>query len=107
MDFASFDTLEEFEFFKDFYRENLELVGEHIFIGAIATEPSSKYDWYWVSSNKRITYDLPWSEDEPNYANDNEWCLLLTQNYDFKFNDVAPDGYKLKFLCQRFESMSQ
>ena len=75
----------------------------HVHFGAITRHEKSLNTWFWMNSGNRIPFSLAFLQNEPNNANNNEYCLILTVNdLECKFNDVPCDRYYLNLVCQKF-----
>lgn len=83
------------------------------YIGGMALKPKSKNDWYWISSGKKIDYDLAWAKDQPAGWSQpgwgNERCLSINTDIkgdkeSLRFNDVFCDNYQSqKFVCESYK----
>jgi Lectin C-type domain len=47
------------------------------YIGGYSNTPKTSTEWYWTDDDTRANYVLPWKVGEPNFANNNEYCLVL------------------------------
>lgn len=75
--------------------------GRLVHVGGVAATSKSKTDWYWVSTNKKVSYELPWQRGQPDFSRTNEWCLSLSTMDGFKFNDVSCYGmWEERFICE-------
>ncbi|KAK3084198.1 hypothetical protein FSP39_009894, partial [Pinctada imbricata] len=69
----------------------------HSWIGA--TDEQSEGQWVWIKSQRIMTF-TNWKFGEPNNLNNNENCLFLDGNSDYRWND-APCDVRLNFICEQ------
>ncbi|XP_037025085.1 C-type lectin domain family 4 member A-like [Bradysia coprophila] len=101
-DIVSLETLEEYEAVAEMCEKERDLFGSFVHVGGVAISKRSKTDWYWVSSRQTVSYNMTWQDGQPD--NDNEWCLSLQKDGQFKFNDISCYGsWEEKFICQKIE----
>lgn len=83
-----------------------QLFGEYTHIGGVTNSGRSQTEWYWVGTNKKVSYNMIWKPGQPDFAGNNEWCLTLAKNSQFQFNDInCYGGWQEKFICQKIESI--
>lgn len=101
LDILTIKTLDEFRSVADICEDNKQLFGWYVHIGGVAKDGRSPTNWYWVDDNKRISYNAPWKSGQPDHYGNNEYCLSLTRDDGFKFNDIPCHGsWEEKFICQ-------
>lgn len=84
-----------------------ELFGGYIHIGGVAAASRSKNNWYWTDNNERVSYELPWQNGQPDFYNNDEWCLSLATGDGFKFNDIDCYGRsKERFICESVRDLN-
>lgn len=72
-----------------------------VHIGGMAQIAKSTTEWYWVTTNQKVSYSMPWVAGQPDHYANNEWCLTLWKPYGFKFNDINCYGsWEQTFICQ-------
>lgn len=102
MELLSLDTLEEAQKFMNICVTNKLFVDRCFHIGGLTTVPSSKTEWFWVNSFKKVKYEMPWLPKEPNYLGKNEMCLSICKNPgQCGYNDIpCSSSAELTFVCQ-------
>lgn len=81
---------------------NKNMFGTYVHIGGIAKVGRSTSEWYWVTTNQKVSYNMPWASSQPDHYGGNEWCLTLAKNQGFKFNDINCHGsWEERFICQK------
>lgn len=106
-DIVSLDTVEEMEAVAAMCEENKDLFGWYIHIGGVASTSKSKTDWYWVNSNRKVSYAMSWQNGQPDFSGSNEWCLTLGKSSKFMFNDIPCHGsWEEKFICESSTEVS-
>lgn len=84
------------------YQNNID--SGWLYIGGMRMFPDaalSKENWYWLSSGKKIDYDLIWYQTEPNNWTGTQWCLCLRkENQTVFYADIECYGRDESFLCQ-------
>ena len=102
MDLISLDTEIEYHYFMEVICKEHNDKLSYVHIGAMTTQGKSLDKWFWMNSGNRIPYSLAFHPEEPNFANDNEYCLMLRANsLECIFNDVPCNQYDLKIVCQK------
>lgn len=107
LEFASFDSLEEFQTMKKLC-SNTTSTNFTVFIhvGGATLNGGSLTDWYWITTGEKISYKMPWLKGEPNNHKKNEFCLSVGLN-EFYFNDIDCMFYdKLMFMCQKIDKLN-
>lgn len=100
-DIVSLDTLDEMEAVARMCQNNQSLFTEYVHIGGIARTGKSKTDWYWVNSKSKVSYDMPWMDHQPDNYGNNEMCMSLARNHQFKVNDIpCYGGWEVTFICE-------
>ena len=62
---------------------------------------AAPYDFYWMTTGKRINYGLRYAPGEPNNVNGVEKFLSLSKKpQGFLFNDIDYNYTKWNFFCQ-------
>lgn len=79
------------------------LHNDSVFIDGIALSKMSKTDWYWTNSGKKINYEMEWGRNQPNFQNQNQWCLSLDPESGYKFNDLQCQEEVRPFICQKVQ----
>lgn len=107
MELTSFETMQEFAIFDEFFTRiiapvNLKLKWVIIDGINLIPTPKSRTDWFWTNSGKQISYPIPWLPGQPDCAGGSEFCLTLgNENADrFLFNDYPCMQLPTQFLCQ-------
>lgn len=101
----SLDTLDEMNAVSKMCEENRSLFGTFVHVGGMTQVGKSTTEWYWVNSNSKVSYTMPWQRGQPDFYGKNEWCLTLAKGDKFKFNDISCSGsWEELFICQRFEA---
>jgi hypothetical protein len=108
MDVLSLDTQDEAFYFMNLCEKNKNILDSQNLIGGVTTQGKSRDKWYWVNSGDRVNYPLKFWSTEPDFANNNEWCLAVSTNYKggWAFNDISCNDYRHKFFCQKLEDIS-
>lgn len=100
-DILTIETLDEFNSVVQFCEENEELFGNNVHIGGATIVGGSPNHWYWITTNEKISNDLPWAKGAPDHYNNKEFCLALIKAQGFKFNDIpCQGGWYSKFICE-------
>lgn len=100
MEIATFETLEEMQVVSDLCKDNENIMTPYVHVGGMTTREGTKESWFWIVTGKRINYNMPWADGEPNNDEDSQFCLALgTKN--FLFDDIDCFGRsESKFICQ-------
>lgn len=105
MEIASFKTAQEMEAVRQLLIAK-NLPDNTMIVGGMALTPRSRTDWYWVTNDEKISFDIPWGQNQPDFDYGSQWCLFAEKNvqYRFRFHDgrcsVANED---KFLCNKLE----
>jgi len=103
-DILTLDTLDEMNTVSSLCEQNRDMFGAYTHIGGMASVGKSNTDWYWVTTNQKVSYNMPWHNGQPDHYGNNEWCLTLAKDSRFKFNDINCFGsWEEKFICQSQE----
>jgi hypothetical protein len=108
MELASLDTSEQMESVRGMLLTHSHLLTEWTHINAMTLTGGSTADWYWVSSEKKVSYNMIFSPNEPNHYQNRQWCMALgpKTNNIFRFDDIDCFQYhEEKFLCQVIDSI--
>lgn len=106
LDIVSLDTLGEYQAVAEMCEKERDFFGNFVHVGGIAISKQSKTEWYWVGSKQNVSYEMVWQDGQPD--NDNEWCLSLQKDGQFKFSDVSCyGGPEENFICQKVERIYQ
>ena len=107
MDTVSLDTVDEQNTFLNICNKNRAILDSSMtLIGGYTRTPRSTNDWYWVNSGNRVNYTLKFSQGQPDFAYDREYCLSVWGKPSVSFNDVGcgpPENRK--FFCQKILRM--
>lgn len=107
-DIVSLDTLAEMEAVVRMCEDNRILFTECVHVGAMAGTGRSTTDWYWVNSNSRVSYDLPWMDNQPDFYGNVEICMCLGSYKQFRVNDISCYGsWESTFICESKVTMPQ
>ena len=114
MDVLSLDCEAETEHFRNLCKINHKKLDQFTLLGGMNLVPKSKEHWYWVNSGEQIDHRMKFNAGEPNFKNDNEFCLAIAKyspavNYffdDVPCNSTCDDeyytsNYLCRFLCQK------
>lgn len=104
MNFATFETISEFEEAKNFLMQNLNLIPDWVHIGGMAKTLRSTTDWYWIKNDRKINFAIPFGPFQPDFHGNSEWCLSLGAKVQqvMLFNDI--DCYSQQtFLCDELD----
>ncbi|KAG5681266.1 hypothetical protein PVAND_010717 [Polypedilum vanderplanki] len=104
-DIASFETLQEANAVMSFCKNHSDSLDYWTYVGGISLKARSTKNWYWVNSGRKISFEIPFARNAPDFAGSDEWCLALGPKATFDFNDVNCNGYEFKFICQRINFM--
>ncbi|KAG5675480.1 hypothetical protein PVAND_005381 [Polypedilum vanderplanki] len=104
LEFATLHTRQEFDALVPMLRNNSNLLTTWTFINIMTLTPLSATDWYWVSTQRKIDYVIPWCHYQPD--GEVEWCMSLAPapGNTYCFNDHGCH-YPEPFLCEKIESL--
>lgn len=99
MDLVALESEHEKKYFMKSCENNYDLFEEYLHIGGV----SENDGWNWISSNKKISFDLSLKEPENRETSPEANCLqLLKSKQHFTFGRVQCSGSKLQqFVCQK------
>ena len=78
-----------------------------VHIGASTPTARSTTSWFWMNSKQRVTYQLNFLPNEPNFEFNDEYCLSIGRTIQhplFAFKDVSCNGDIQQFLCEKIIS---
>ncbi|CAO1342390.1 unnamed protein product [Diamesa tonsa] len=64
-------------------------------------------EFYWLTTEKRVNYDLKWGPMEPNGPGIEKCLSVYNYGGTYKFNDVSSDSKKWNFFCQHITNSNQ
>lgn len=100
-DIVTIDSLDEWGAVASMCEARRKLFGRFVHVGGVAATSKSKTNWYWISTNKRVSYEMPWQKGQPDFSGINEWCLSMSTIDGFKFNDISCHGsWEERFICE-------
>ena len=102
MEFATLESLAEQEVLKRFCLQNAGILTDNNHVGALTTIGKSLTEWYWIDTERKLTFSLDWAVDQPNFVDNNQFCLTIRKEAsNFGFNDVeCSSGTISNFICQ-------
>ena len=111
LELASFETVTEAHNFLHMCEKSSDIPSSGKFFyltdGMTVTPRSSKKDnWFWTNSGKKISYDLPWTGIQPDFARGIEYCLTVGRvaaNDTIGFNDYTCVNGMTHFICQKVD----
>lgn len=102
-DILTLETLEEMQRVVNMCSENEDMFGAYTHIGGMTSVGRSRTNWYWVTTNQKISYNMPWHNGQPEFKDNIEWCLTLTKSSG-KYNDIPCYGsWAEAFICQSYK----
>jgi hypothetical protein len=106
MDLASFDTNYEFTNFAKFaWNSSSFYFDRWTHVGGISKliAQGKHREWYWVASNKKVSYSMTFAAGQPNNFLGKQNCLGISKEEDtFEFQDIDCHGrFEEKFICQK------
>ena len=104
MEFASFESVEELNYFAANVSHS-GLFKTYTFISGITKTLKSSTEWFWVESGKKIDYFIQFDSGEPS-GGQHELCLgFIKRPNGIFFHDVdCSNGLQGQVLCQSRES---
>lgn len=73
---------------------------------AVTPRLTNKDNWFWTNSGKKVSYDLPWTGTQPDFARGTEYCLTIGRvggNDTLGFNDYTCVNGIIHFICQNVD----
>lgn len=103
MEIMTLETLDEVQKVGSFLKyHNIQTTFIHI--GAAVMTPYSKTEWYWIKSNEKISYDIPWDSNQPERYGEGCLSVKLKYNGNLDFHDMTcSNSGKYRFMCQKIE----
>ena len=117
MELATFETLDEFKNFQQLWEKSnfSELFKStfYLHVDGITKTPKSYDDWYFTKNGRKIQFEMPWLEGEPNCGSNIEYCLSVGKKSSedvIKFNDsicysTRNNFHFNSFVCQKVDSV--
>lgn len=99
-EFATFANINEFRNITEKMVAYKDLFTEYVGVGGITTVPRSTTEWYWAETDTKVSFEMKWSPNEPNFGNSGEYCLSVGPWSTYCFNDNNCN-YENSFLCQK------
>jgi hypothetical protein len=100
MKLAQLETIEQFNFVSQTYRERY---GEHLLWFFVGAEFSTSLNqWVWYEKQEKFAYDIPWGFGRPSRLKTDD-CMCLSFLYEFRYLDFPQNVSKAKFLCEKTE----
>lgn len=112
MELATFETSDEVtellknSFLIEIFDRIQDKQYKHFHVDGITSAGNSHTEWYWTNSGEKIPYYLPWATGEPNFKDQNEFCLSIgkgSKNHRLGFNDIGCWNSLNHFICQKTE----
>lgn len=104
MDIVTLQTADEFEEFKDLVGQYAKELTRFVHVGAVTVTSRSTTDWYWVDTNEKVNYALPWRPGHPDNQRGVQYCLAFdTVTLLFDDHDCYTSTAEMKFICQTEE----
>ena len=107
MEFATLESLQEQEVLRRLCLQNSDILTDNNHVGALTTIGKSLTEWYWIDTERKLTFSLDWAVDQPNFGNNQQSCLTIRKEVsNFGFNDVEcgnggiSNGTISNFICQ-------
>lgn len=99
---ATLDSQQEADFLLPLYSANNLLFDAYTHIGAVATVPFTKTDYFWLQTGAKVNFTMRFLPGFPDNYGGKEVCLSLTYNGGVVyFNDIQCfEAWSLRFICQ-------
>lgn len=95
----SLDSPAEADIFFTAFTQKAALFDDATYLGAVTNIALSKTNWYWVSTGKKLNFELPWGPVDPNNLGNNEKCLALQKPLSM-IDIICYELYYKRFICQ-------
>lgn len=103
MDAVCLDTEAEQKTFLEFVEIKRSMMYQYMtLVGGYTLTPKNRTGWYWMNSGSLVNYPLRFSQSQPDFAYDREYCLSIWFTTPVSFNDVGCGKEEtLRFTCQK------
>lgn len=103
MDLTSFDTNYEFTNFVKHAMKSLYYFDKWTHIGGISKLAGKHREWYWIATNRKVSYPMVFAVGQPNNYLGRQNCLGVSkEEKTFEFQDIDCHGrFEEKFICQK------
>lgn len=103
MDLAAFDTNYEFTNFQKFSTKSFHYFDRWTHIGGVSKFVGKHREWSWVTTNKKVSYQMTFAAGQPNNYLGRQNCLGISkEEKTFEFQDIDCHGrFEEKFICQK------
>lgn len=105
MDLMSLDTSYEFSNFVKQATKSFFYFDRWTHIGGISklVGGGKQREWYWISTNRRVSYPLTFAAGQPNNYLGRQNCLGISkEEKTFELQDIDCHGrFEEKFICQK------
>jgi hypothetical protein len=64
---------------------------------------SKNRDWYWITTNRKVTFTIQFASGQPNNYLGRQSCLGISrEELTFEFQDIDCHGsFEHQFICQK------
>ena len=112
---VTFESLDEFKKFQqlweDYKYSKYFEAPFYLHVDGFTKTPKSTDEWYFTKNGKKISFEMPWLNEEPNFGQRIEYCLSVGKKSSdelLKFNDSicynSRKNYHFNsFVCQKIE----
>lgn len=103
MDLVAFETSYELSNFIKFAMKNFFYFERWTHIGGISKIAGKHREWYWISTNRKVSYPMTFAAGQPNNYLGRQNCLGISkEEKTFEFQDIDCHGrFEEKFVCQK------
>lgn len=102
MDLLALDSEHEAIYFMKKCEKSFESFEEVSHIGGVSNDFNGRENWFWITSNKRVNFDLKLKQNKTDKKGEQNCLQLVKQKTGFSYGRANCFGPELKqFVCQK------